>query len=130
MEDESETVQIIRVIENCPLETRSIFKMTGEKYNEIQEQTLIFMEDQLKNGGRIVIPDINTKIVAGYNSVAKTFFVYDIFQRRLYRHFSIRNPNFKSEVPLKQKSKASMDLDRMIEELDDGHLKSPRQSVP
>ena len=72
-------VQIIRVIENCPLETRSIFKMTSEKYNEIQEQTLIFIEDQYKNGARVVIPDINTKIVAGYNSVAKTFFVYDIF---------------------------------------------------
>lgn len=45
LDEESEMVQVIRVVENCPLETRSIFKMTGEKYNEIQEQTLTFMED-------------------------------------------------------------------------------------
>jgi hypothetical protein len=35
--EEDDVVDVIRVTENCPLETRSIFKLTGEKHNEIQE---------------------------------------------------------------------------------------------
>ena len=61
--------KILKVTENCPLETRSVFKLTGnDKFMEIFESAKIFISDQYRNKGRVVLPDLNTKIFAGYNS--------------------------------------------------------------
>ena len=50
--------------------------------------------------------------------------MYDIFKRRVYRHFSIRNPEYKQRDALsRSKSKdisVSQDLDKLINDLNDG----------
>ena len=84
----------------APLESRSIFSYPSliDHFESLKS----FIEDQSKQGVRVLLPAKDTRYILTYSLTTCEVSVYEVMLKRVIRRFKLRNPEYSREVEIEQ----------------------------